>query len=175
MNLTNGYPAHWPKPNRHKPATLATRITEQQKQDLYNRKVTTRELATILGVHERYLSQHYSGKVPVLDKKPLIEARKAFKLEIAKQILDGKITGRQASKIANVSYRTMVRFKRLALLAQNGNGVAQNGTAGDQPGAQRRALLAQNTPQNGTAVELASPKLEHRPVQCPKTLLTSSK
>lgn len=121
MNLTpNGYPAHWPKYDKYDKDKLASRITEQQKQDLYNRKITTRDLAKLLGVHERYFSSVFSGKVPIIDKKPLIEARKAFKLEIAKQILEGKYTGREAAKVANVSYKTMSRFKALAKAQLNG-------------------------------------------------------
>ena len=113
MNLPlneKGYPVHWPRPYKHKPTALASRITEQQKLDLYHRRVTTRDLAKILGVHERYMSQVFSGKIPVTDKKPLIEARKLFKLAVAEQIIAGKYTITEASKVANVSYNTMRRF-----------------------------------------------------------------
>ena len=108
------YPSFWPRPDHRKPKSLKTRITEQQKQDLYDRKITTRDLAKILNIHERYLSYTFPGKVEVINKKPLIEARKAYKVEIAKQILEGKYSIVQAARVANVSYNTMQRFLQKA-------------------------------------------------------------
>lgn len=110
------YPTHWPRPNALKPLNLATRITEQQKHDLYERRITTRDLAIALDVHERYLSYMFPGKEPIVDKTPLIEARKAFKLEIAKEILQNKYSILQGSRVANVSYNTMQRFLAKAKL-----------------------------------------------------------
>lgn len=108
--MTQKYPATWPKANKTRPTILASRITEQQKLDLYNRVITTRDLARILNVHERYLSSCFAHKVAITDKKPLIEARKLFKLAVAEQIIAGKYTITEASKVANVSYNTMRRF-----------------------------------------------------------------
>lgn len=111
------YPSFWPKADPLKPELLQSRITEQQKEDLYSRKVTTRELAKLLEVHETYLSYRFPFKLPVVDKKPLIEARKAFKLEIAVQVLKGRYSIQQAADAAYVSYNTMQRFVQKAKLA----------------------------------------------------------
>lgn len=108
------YPATWPKPNPRKPEELASRITEQQKQDLYERRITTRDLAKLLGVHENYLSFRFPHKVPLPDVKELQKARKEYKLAVARQVLEGKYTVSEASKVAFVSYNTMSRFVKKA-------------------------------------------------------------
>jgi len=59
----------------------------------------------------------FSGKQEVFNKKPLVEARKAYKIEIGKLILEGKYSIVQASAVANVSYNTMQRFLQKAKLA----------------------------------------------------------
>lgn len=104
------YPDTWPKANPKRPLTLASRITEQQKNDLYQRKITTRDLAKLYNTHEKYVSALFPGKEPIYDKKPLMEARKAFKLAIAKEILEGKYTITQGAEVACVCYNTMLRF-----------------------------------------------------------------
>lgn len=103
------YPEHWPKPNK-RPKALASRITEEQKEKLYNRQITTRDLAKELDVHEQYLSYMFPGKVAVINKKPLIEARKLYKLDLARQVKEGKYTITQAAAMAYTSYNTMRRF-----------------------------------------------------------------
>lgn len=113
-NMNQPYPSSWPRPNKHRPDSVASRITDQQKQDLFNRVVTTRDLAKALNVHERYLSSLFPGKAPITNKKPLIEARKLFKLEVAKLVIAETYTLSQAAKVANVSYSTMRRFVQKA-------------------------------------------------------------
>jgi hypothetical protein len=108
------YPSFWPKPNIHKPGSLQSRITEQQKMDLFNRIITTRALARQLGVHETYLSYKFFTKIQIIDKRPMIEGRKLFKLEIAIDVLKGKHTIQEAANIAFVSYNTMQRFLQKA-------------------------------------------------------------
>ena len=103
------YPSFWPKADSHKPGSLQSRITEQQKRDLFNRRITTRKLAKLLGVHETYLSYKFFTKVEIVDKRPLIEGRKLYKLEIAIQVLKGVHTIQEAADIAYVSYNTMQR------------------------------------------------------------------
>ena len=105
------YPTKWPKPNPLRPNSLKTRITEQQKEDLYLRKITTRDLAKILGVAEKYLSFTFSGKEPIYkyNKRPLVEARREFRAELAKKILEGVYTTAQAADLACVSNNTMYR------------------------------------------------------------------
>lgn len=103
------YPKFWPKANPLKPESLQSRISEQQKRDLFNRRITTRALAKALGVHEKYLSYKFYAKSQIVDKKPLIETRKLYKLEVAVQVLEGKYSMQQAADIAFVSYNTMQR------------------------------------------------------------------
>lgn len=110
------YPAFWPKPNPQKPGSLQTRITEQQKIDLFNRNITTRELARDLGVHEKYLSFRFYTKQEITDKKPLIETRKLYKLEIAVMVLKGTYGVQEAADLAYVSYNTMQRCVQKAKL-----------------------------------------------------------
>jgi hypothetical protein len=113
---THTYPDAWPKPNPKKPLSLVTRITEQQKRNLYNRLVTTRELAKNLEVHEAYLSAIFPGKVkPVaqqikegMHKKRAI--RLVFRRLLARQVLKGEISLNAATARANVSERTMRRI-----------------------------------------------------------------
>lgn len=112
------YPPHWPQPDPNRPKSLVSRVTEEQKHALYNRIITTRALAKTLGVHEQYLSYRFPGKVPLPNKKLLIEARKEYKLEIAKLVLKGVYTVRAAAKVAHVSYNTMSRYVTKARLAQ---------------------------------------------------------
>lgn len=108
--MSKTYPQTWPKPDRERPSKLASRITELQKQALYDREITTRDLAKELGVHERYLSAVFPGKVPIVSKKPLIEARNLYKMSVAEDALAGKYTRQEAAKIANVTYKTLLRY-----------------------------------------------------------------
>lgn len=108
--MTDKYPDHWRKANPKRPESLQSRITEQQKADLYSRSISTRELARVLNVHEKHLSYAFPGKEPIVDKRPLIEARKEFKLNVAKEILEGNLTISKASEKCFVSYHTMLRY-----------------------------------------------------------------
>lgn len=108
------YPNFWPRANPARPEALQSRITEAQKKALYNREVTTRDLARELGVHEKYLSSKFYTKVEIVDKRPLIDARKAFKLAMAVRVLKGELSMQQAADSAFVSYNTMQRFTQKA-------------------------------------------------------------
>lgn len=110
------YPVTWPTPDPKRPDALVTRITEAQKLALYNRQITTRALAKELGVHEQYLSYKFPHKVPVLDKRDLVQARKEYKLAIAKRVIAGEFTTKKAATLAHVSYNTMTRFVAKARL-----------------------------------------------------------
>lgn len=103
------YPKTWPKANPYKPKLIQSRITEAQKNALYHREISTRELAKQLNTHEKYLSTLFPGKEPIRSKKDLIKARAAYRLTLAKQVLEGKYTIKEASDIAYVSYSTMQR------------------------------------------------------------------
>lgn len=104
------YPKTWPKPNPYKPKLVQSRVTEAQKQALYRREISTRELARQLGTHEKYLSTLFPGKEMTRSKSDLIKARVHYRITLAKQVLEGKYTIGEASKIAYVSYSTMQRF-----------------------------------------------------------------
>ena len=108
------YPKSWPKPNPSRPLALRSRITEEQKHQLYNREITTRQLAEHLDVAEKYLSSTFPGKVPVIKKKERTDARKLILLDLAKNVLLGGYTIGQAAAIGHVSYSTMRRaFKQM--------------------------------------------------------------
>lgn len=110
------YPTFWPKPIQIKPKILQSRITEQQKLDLYNRVRTTRELALELGVHEAYLSKMFPTKITPLrreisehlEKKRGI--RRIFRELWGRKVLKGQVSYAQASDIVSVSERTMRRI-----------------------------------------------------------------
>lgn len=120
------YPSSWPKPTDRR-FTLVCRITEQQKLDLYNRRITTRALAITLGVREAYLSTIFPGKIPSTKpakrpnraKRDLILARKAFRAEQARAVLSGKMTIAEAAKVANTGYRNMARVVKALREATN--------------------------------------------------------
>lgn len=110
-----GYPTHWPEANPKRPDTVASRITDQQKKDLYDRKITTRQLAKQFNVREAYLSQLFSGKGPGFSKakKILINTRKEYRHNYAIQVLAGKITIKDAAKASRIPYRSMARAVQL--------------------------------------------------------------
>lgn len=110
------YPTTWPKPIQIKPRILQSRITEQQKLDLYNRVRTTRDLALELGVHEAYLSKMFPTKITPL-RRDLAEhlgkkraIRKIYRELWGRKVLKGLVSYAQAADIASVSERTMRRI-----------------------------------------------------------------
>lgn len=112
------YPTCWPKPIPHKPRALATRISEEQKLKLYNREITTRDLAKLLDVHENYLSTLFPGKVtPIsqqieegMHKKRAI--RKVFRTLWARKVIKKEVSVADAANHTAVSKRTMQRIVR---------------------------------------------------------------
>ena len=60
------YPQHWPKPNKLRPNTVASKVTDEIKTALFQRNLTTRQLAKELNVSEKYLSGLFPGKDSVL-------------------------------------------------------------------------------------------------------------
>lgn len=105
------YPDKWPKPSYSRPRAVASRITEQQKTDLYNRRVSTRDLARILEVNESYLSSLFptKEKPDAKVKKILIAVRKEFRRAQVDRVLRGEIKTGAAALICRVSYRTMAK------------------------------------------------------------------
>jgi hypothetical protein len=103
------YPASWPKPNPLRPTTLPSRISEDQKVDLYNRRITTRALAQSLSVTERWLSRTFTGKRPSENKAEKRKARQAFREFHANRHIRGEISLNQAADAACTSYSTIRR------------------------------------------------------------------
>lgn len=108
------YPSTWPKPSVRYPDSLASRITEEQKLALYNREVTTRDLAKALNVLESTLSACFPGKVQSTaaaraSKKELLATRKAFRTALAKRIIAGEISTMTAANNNKIPYRSMAR------------------------------------------------------------------
>lgn len=106
-----------PAPAKHK-ASLERRITEQQKDDLYNGRITTRELAKILGVTECYLSRKYPGIAPretrrmqIEQNKRLRQARHAHRLAMVERVKKGEFTMEQAAARCFTTVRTMYRVQ----------------------------------------------------------------
>jgi predicted transcriptional regulator len=106
------YPNSWPRPSYANIKSVVYRITEQQKEDLYSRKVTTRDLAKVLGVREDYLSSLFPGKIEPMERgrKELLQVRKEFRAEFARKVLSGELTLKKAGVLARTPYRTMARI-----------------------------------------------------------------
>lgn len=109
------YPSSWPRPVPYKPEIVASRITEQEKHDLYERRLTTRDLALRLGVSETYLSTLFPGKiagptrVDEESRKLLMETRKEYRNSFGQRVLSGELTIRKAGVLSRTPYKTMSR------------------------------------------------------------------
>lgn len=109
------YPNTWPRPVANKPEIVASRITEQQKEDLYNRKISTRDLALILGIREEYLSTLFPGKIEApakaheASRKLLLETRKEYRNTFGRRVLAGELTVSKAGVLSRTPYKTMSR------------------------------------------------------------------
>lgn len=108
------YPATWPKPNTKKPKSVVTTITEEQKLALYNREITTKDLANLLKVGSTYLSALFPGKITSITantpkKRELLAIRKEYRALQAKRVLAGALTIQMAADELRISYRSMAR------------------------------------------------------------------
>jgi len=104
------YPLTWPKPDPRRPKAVQTRITDEQKRQLYNRQITTRALAQLLGVHEKYVSSLFPGKAPIPASPDLRAIRNEFREALALEVMRGNLSITQASQKAHTSYNTMQRI-----------------------------------------------------------------
>ncbi len=111
---TTTYPDTWPTEDPARPEALHSRITEKQKEDLYQRRITTRDLAAQLAVHEKWLSARFPGKAAVQNTKVLIQVRREYKVEMGKRVLQGMYTIQQAANLVHVSWNTMYRYVKKA-------------------------------------------------------------
>jgi hypothetical protein len=119
------YPSHWPRPKTYssesgratRPTALINRITEEEKEALYLRRITTRALAQKYGVNESYVSKLFPGKAVnadslrqmKIDKRELRAVRKQFRLSLAAKVLEGVLSTAKAADEARITYREMAR------------------------------------------------------------------
>lgn len=108
------FPESWPRPDPGKPHTLASRITQQDKLDLYNRAITTRALALKLDVREAYLSHMFPGKAPThtSSRKVLFAARREYRIALAKRIIAEGLSVKATASDCKVPYRSLARTVR---------------------------------------------------------------
>jgi|GEM_PF-4670775 AraC-like DNA-binding protein len=91
---------------------LKDRLTPAMRDDLYNRRVTTKALAKQLGVSETHLSRVCPGKIPGQKrqyKTDLIESRKLYREELALEVTCGRLDRKKAIQLAGCSERTFWR------------------------------------------------------------------
>jgi transposase len=124
-----GYPAAWPKPAKGRPASLVSKVTDEEKRQLYNRQLTTRDLAKRYGVREAWASTLFPGKIPTMtasikNKKALKNTRREFRTGQAALVLEGRLSTREASVICRVSYRSMARAVQALKLSTKATGEA---------------------------------------------------
>lgn len=96
---------------------LKDRITKEQYEDLYNRRRTVRAIAKELGVTENWLSHaitERAPKPPNTNPKLLRATRLLYQNQVAREVLTGKYSIREAADLAFVSERTL--FRRLKAL-----------------------------------------------------------
>lgn len=89
---------------------IRQRMTQQQYDDLYNRRRTVRDLAKELGVNEAYLSSSVPERAPKKNYKLLKATRVLYKLQVAREVIQGRHTVAQGADLAAVSERTMYRL-----------------------------------------------------------------
>ena len=113
------YPAAWPEACSRHPKSVVSRISERQKEDLYNRRITTRQLAQELNVREEYISSLFPGKIATerKGKTLLLQARKEIRKQEALRVLDEQLTITQAATNLRISYRSMARAVQAARAA----------------------------------------------------------
>ena len=85
------------------------RMTQEQKDDLFYRRKSVRQLAKELGVTENYLTHAMPERAPKRNPQLLRAARRLFQLQVAREITEGKHTVQAGSDLACVSERTMYR------------------------------------------------------------------
>jgi predicted transcriptional regulator len=78
---------------------------------LYERNITTRALAKVLGIAESHLSYLFSGKVPAYKntKSDLSAIRRQFRMVCAARAVKKEVSITEAASIARISYRSMAR------------------------------------------------------------------
>ena len=110
------YPKTWPGACSKHPKSVVSRVTEQQKEDLFMRRITTRQLALELGVREQYVSSLFPGKIATerKGKTLLLQARKEIRKREAARVIEGLLSITQAATALRISYRSMARAVQAA-------------------------------------------------------------
>jgi len=93
------------------------RMTQAQKDDLFYRRKSVRQLAKELGVTENYLTHAMPERAPKRNPKLLRATRRLFQLQVAREVQEGKHTVQAGSDLACISERTM--YRRLSQLSQD--------------------------------------------------------
>jgi len=106
-----------------RPKTLRERITQQQIDDLWNRRISTNQLAKDLGVSANYLCRRYPGRSPQVPsisesfrrsataKRQLKQARDQFRVNLLLEAQAGTITMVEAATRAHCTVRTLYRLR----------------------------------------------------------------
>lgn len=89
---------------------LRDRMTEQDKQDLFNRKQTVRDLARKYGVSENYLSHAMPDRAPKRSKGLLMQVRRMYIKQIVRETHEGKHSIFAAASLICKSERTVFRL-----------------------------------------------------------------
>jgi transposase-like protein len=96
---------------------IRERIPKNLYDDLYNRRVSVKEVAEKLGVGPNYVSFAIPERAPKRNPVLLKATRKLFQNQIAREVLEGKHTVTEAANLACISERTM--FRRLKKLKES--------------------------------------------------------
>jgi transcriptional regulator GlxA family with amidase domain len=93
---------------------IRNRIPKDLYDDLYTRRKTVRQVAKELEVTENYLSHSIPERAPKPNPKLLKLTREMYRMQLARETLDGKHTVRKGAELACVSERTFYRRMKKA-------------------------------------------------------------
>ena len=91
--------------------TIHQKVTAEQLDALYYRRITVRQLAKDLGYSESWLGKALPARQPRRDPKLLRKTRIEFQQQVVERYLAHQISAKQAAAEAFVSPRTF--FRRL--------------------------------------------------------------
>jgi predicted transcriptional regulator len=99
--------------------TIHDKVTPEQLDDLYHRRITVIRLAKILGYSVSWVSKALPARKPRRDFKILRKTRKEFQFQAVQRYLDQQLSAKQAAAQAYVSERTFFRRLREYRSAQS--------------------------------------------------------
>lgn len=91
---------------------VLNRMSKDQYLDIVNYRRQIKDVAKELGVTANYLGKVVTERAPKRNPKILRQVRLRFQLQVAKEILEGKLTVKEGASVACVTERTM--FRRIA-------------------------------------------------------------